>query len=70
EGLSDDEAEERLKKFGLNKLEEAPPPSFLQLLWDQFNNFVIMLLIVAAVISALLGDWVEAGAIMAIVILN
>ena len=40
------------------------------MLWDQFNNFVVMLLIVASVISAFLGDYVEAAAIMAIVSLN
>ena len=40
------------------------------MLWDQFNNFVVIMLIVAAVISALLGDYVEAAAILAIVILN
>jgi Ca2+-transporting ATPase len=34
------------------------------------NNFVVILLIVASVISALLGDYVEAAAIMAIVVLN
>jgi Ca2+-transporting ATPase len=39
-------------------------------LWDQFNNFVVILLIIAALISALLGDYVESGAIIAIVILN
>ena len=41
-----------------------------QMLWQQFNDFVIYLLLIAALISALLGDWVEAAAIMAIVILN
>ena len=40
------------------------------MLWEQLNNFVVILLIVASVISALLGDYVEAGAIMAIVVLN
>ena len=40
------------------------------MLWDQLNNFVVILLIVASVISALLGDYVEAIAIMAIVVLN
>ena len=39
-------------------------------MWEQFNNFVVILLIVAAIVSALLGDYVEAGAIIAIVILN
>ncbi len=40
------------------------------MLWEQLNNFVVILLIVASVISALLGDYVEAAAIMAIVVLN
>ncbi len=40
------------------------------MLWEQFNNFVVILLIVASVISAFLGDYVEAAAIMAIVMLN
>src|ERR1044071_5599256 len=40
------------------------------MLWEQLNNFVVILLIVASVISAVLGDYVEAGAIMAIVVLN
>jgi Ca2+-transporting ATPase len=40
------------------------------MLWEQFNNFVVILLIVASVISALLGDYIEAAAIMAIVVLN
>src|SRR5512136_1423901 len=42
----------------------------MKLLWEQFNNFIVMLLIVAAVVSALLGEWIDASAIMAIVILN
>ncbi len=40
------------------------------MLIGQLNNFVVILLVVAAVISALLGDWIEAAAIMAIVVLN
>jgi Ca2+-transporting ATPase len=69
-GLSTNEAAQRLKKFGPNQLDEAPPTTIWQMLWEQFNNFVVILLIVAAVISALLGDYVESGAIIAIVILN
>src|SRR5512136_2237413 len=42
----------------------------MKLLWEQFNNFIVMLLIVAAVVSAFLGEWVDASAIMVIVILN
>ena len=66
-GLTSDEAKRRLEQYGPNQLKEAPRPTFLQMLWEQLNNFVVILLIVASVISALLGDYVEAAAIMAIV---
>lgn len=69
-GLTTEEAQQRLEKFGPNQLKEAARSSFLQMLWEQLNNFVVILLIVASVISALLGDYVEASAIMAIVVLN
>jgi Ca2+-transporting ATPase len=69
-GLTSEEAKRRLEHYGPNQLREAPRPSFLQMLWEQLNNFVVILLIVASVISALLGDYVEAAAIMAIVVLN
>ncbi len=69
-GLTQEEAEARLAHYGPNQLKEAPPITIWQMLWDQLNDFVIYLLLAAAVISALLGDWVEAAAIMAIIILN
>ena len=69
-GLSSEEAEHRRQQYGPNQLTEAPPVTFWQMLWEQFNNFVVIMLLVAALISAVLGDWVEAAAIMAIVILN
>ncbi|RMF42735.1 MAG: ATPase, partial [Anaerolineae bacterium] len=70
DGLTTQEAAERLASYGPNKLRETPPPTFWALLWEQFNNFIVMLLIVASVISALLGEWIDASAIMAIVLLN
>ncbi len=69
-GLTEEEVRKRQTTYGLNKLKEAPPTTIWQMLWAQFNDFVIWMLIVAAIISALLGDWVEAAAIIAIVILN
>ncbi|HEX5943359.1 MAG TPA: HAD-IC family P-type ATPase, partial [Anaerolineales bacterium] len=69
-GLTSEEAKRRLEYYGPNQLKEAPRPTFLQMLWEQLNNFVVILLIIASVISALLGDYVEAAAIMAIVVLN
>ncbi|MEW6030162.1 MAG: cation-translocating P-type ATPase [Chloroflexota bacterium] len=70
DGLTTEQAARRLAQYGQNQLQEAPRPGFLQMLWEQLNNFVVILLIVASVISAFLGDYVEAAAIMAIVVLN
>jgi len=70
EGLSSADVEQRREKFGPNELTEAPPTSFWEMLWAQINNFVIYMLLGAAIISGLLGDYVEAIAIMAIVVLN
>src|SRR5664280_758685 len=70
DGLSSSEAGRRQVQYGLNQLTEAARPGFLRLLWEQFNNFIVMLLIVAAVVSALLGEWVDAAAILTIVLLN
>ncbi len=69
-GLTSEEAELRLQKYGRNELKEKPRPTFLKMVIDQLNNFVVILLIVASIVSAILGDYIEAGAILLIVILN
>jgi Ca2+-transporting ATPase len=69
-GLSSEEAGHRLDLYGPNQLEETPRITFLRMLWEQFTSFIVLLLIVAAVVSAFLGDIKEAAAILAIVILN
>ncbi len=70
QGLSAEEAAKRLAHYGENQLHESPRPGFWHILWEQLNNFVVILLIIASLISALLGDYVEAAAILAIVVLN
>jgi P-type Ca2+ transporter type 2C len=69
-GLSQQDAQERLQKYGANELTERPRPGLLALLWDQFNNYLVIILIIAAVISFALGEWVDSIAIMCIVVLN
>jgi P-type Ca2+ transporter type 2C len=69
-GLTQEEAAERLHKFGANELTEKPRPGFLAMLLSQFNNFLVIILIFAAVISLLLGEIVDAVAILIIVVLN
>jgi Ca2+-transporting ATPase len=70
-GLGGEEPSRRLHEFGPNQLEEDEGPSRLQLLARQFASALVLTLIVAAVIAgALLGDWVDASVILAIVVLN
>jgi Ca2+-transporting ATPase len=70
QGLSTQEAERRFQSLGSNQLEEAQPVTFWQMLWGQLNSFVVFLLIISALISSALGDYLEAGVILAIVVLN
>lgn len=70
QGLRTEEAQARLKKYGPNALPEAPPTPFWKRLLEQLKGFVVLILIAATIISMALGDWIEAGAILAIVILN
>ena len=69
-GLTQVQAQERLAKFGANELTERPRPGFLALLWDQFKNFLVIILIIAAGISLALGEYVDSVAILFIVVLN
>jgi P-type Ca2+ transporter type 2C len=69
-GLSTAEVEKRLQQYGRNELTEQPRPGFLARLLNQFKDTVVLLLIGASVISAVLGEYYEAGAIMLIVLLN
>ncbi|OGW67188.1 MAG: HAD family hydrolase [Nitrospirae bacterium RIFCSPLOWO2_02_FULL_62_14] len=69
-GLGDQEARRRLAQQGPNELSEAPPPSPLTLFLRQFSSLIIWVLIVAAVVSGFLQEWVDAGAILIIVLLN
>src|SRR5512135_2903760 len=61
-GLSSEEAAHRLEQVGPNQLTEAPQTTFWTMLWQQFNSFVVIMLVVASIISALLGDLIEAAA--------
>jgi P-type Ca2+ transporter type 2C len=70
EGLSSHEAAQRLAAHGPNELKEGKPISPLQIILGQFKSLIIWILIAAGVISGLLGERVDAIAILAIVVLN
>jgi P-type Ca2+ transporter type 2C len=69
-GLSSAEAQRRLTEFGPNEIRRERATNALTLLVRQFASPVIWLLLVATVLSAALGEWLDAIAIGAIVILN
>lgn len=69
-GLSEKEAERRLLEYGPNELDQEPGPSPWQLFINQFQDFMILVLLVATAISAVLGEYLDALAVLAIVVLN
>lgn len=69
-GLSDDEVKNRQRKYGYNELQEAEKQSALLLFFTQFKDFMVVVLLAATLISGLLGEYVDAIAIIAIVFLN
>ncbi len=76
EGLSSAQAKERLEKYGPNKLKEAPKPSLLQRFLTQLKDPMLIILMIAAAVSALTGmlsgesEWAEVIIIIAVVLLN
>jgi Ca2+-transporting ATPase len=69
-GLSREEAEKRLDEYGPNLLKEKKKRSVFSMLLDQFKDFMIIVLLAAAVISGLIGDPEDTIAIIVIVVLN
>lgn len=69
-GLSEDEVRARLVRFGPNSLREEKGRGRLKIFLDQFAGFIIWVLIGAALVSGFLQEWVDALAIIAIIILN
>ena len=70
DGLSHDEARNRLQQFGANRLRPAIKKSSLVRFLEQFHNVLIYVLLGAAVVTALLKHWVDSGVILGVVILN
>jgi Ca2+-transporting ATPase len=69
-GLSSAEASKRLAIDGPNELKEAKQFSPLRIFFDQFKSLVIWILIVAGIVSGVMGEAINAGAILAVVVLN
>ena len=76
DGLSTAQAEERLAKYGPNKLKEAEKPTLIQRFIEQLKDPMLIILMAAAAVSAVTGmlagenEWAEVIIILAVVLLN
>ncbi len=70
DGLSAAATEQRTQQYGPNRLPEARARSPLVRFLYQFHNVLIYVLIVAGVVTALLGHWLDAGVIFGVVVIN
>ena len=69
-GLSGGEAQKRLAQYGENKLIEGKQKSVLRVFAEQFADLLVVILLIAAIISALTGGWEGTIVIIAVLILN
>ncbi|SCG85008.1 calcium-translocating P-type ATPase, PMCA-type [Methanobacterium congolense] len=70
DGLTTEEAQKRVTKYGKNELVEEEKPGPVKRFLGQFKDFLIILLIVAAVAAAFIGDTTDAAVILIVVVLN
>lgn len=70
DGLSASEAKRRLSTYGPNELETAPPPNPLLIFLREFRSPLISVLLIAALVTAALREWVDTAAIMAVLLIN
>ena len=70
DGLSQAEAKRRLEKYGPNELQAGTKKSVLRIFLEQFADFLVIILILAAAVSAMLGDVESTAVILAVITLN
>src|SRR3989344_7332951 len=70
DGLTNEEAKSRLEKYGKNQIVLKTDISIFKLLLEQFNDFVIWILLGAVIISGVSGEYVDMVVILVILILN
>lgn len=69
-GLSQNEANQRIEKLGLNILEQVKPESIWSILLRQVNSLIVWILAAAAIVSFIMGETVEGFAVIAVIVIN
>lgn len=70
EGLNDIEIKNRREEYGFNELTEGATKSHIQLFLEQFKDFLVLILLAAAIISAFLGKFESTLVILVVVVIN
>ena len=70
DGLTGAESARRLEKYGPNELQEGGKKSTLRIFLEQFADFIVIILILAAIVSAVLGDVESTVVILAVITMN
>lgn len=70
EALTSSEVQQNQEKYGLNELVEGKKKSTIQIFLEQFKDFLVIILIVAAVVSGILGDAESAIVILVVITIN
>ena len=70
QGLSTEEAEQRIKTYGKNCLKEFRRKNALMRFLSQFHNILIYILIISSIITTFLHHWVDTSVIIGVIFLN
>lgn len=70
DGLSDEEARSRLEKYGKNELHKKKKKTIGKMLLEQITDVMVLILVGAAVLSMILGEWAEAVVIFTIIVVD
>ncbi|MGN0170389.1 MAG: HAD-IC family P-type ATPase, partial [Lachnospiraceae bacterium] len=70
DGLSDEEAQRRLEKYGRNELHKKKKKTVGKMILEQIMDVMVLILAGAAILSMILGEWAEAVVILAIIVVD
>ena len=69
-GLDQSEVQRRQTQFGKNTLPSRSQRSVIELLAEQFRDVMVLVLLAAAMVSGLIGEWIDTAVIVIIIVLN
>ena len=70
EPLNEKQVLEKQEKYGFNELVEGKQKKVWQIFLEQFKDFLVVILIAAAIVSGILGDWESAIVILIVITIN